>query len=233
MKSFNIHQLFAFNSSRTFVQIISNHDLRRSFRINNERISTYYIRRRLSVVRLALIMKHISSCKSSHMYGFTIFLPLIFHVNDRLSCIILREKSYIPEQFMFKKKEFENEVRMIKKLYEHDSHPNIIKVLRFGELLDSSYYFINMKPREMNLKDYKFRDSSPSDFISHFIKDFPSSFKCLQIWDIMRQIADNIVFIHSHGEMYSVEMSRSFDSTRRFNGMSHKTVGIVLIYNDW
>jgi len=97
----------------------------------------------------------------------------------------------------------ENETRAIKKLCS-GCHPNIVEVLRIGELKDSPYYFIDMELCDINLQDYIYRDDSKTlpDAIPYFIKDASSQVKALQIWNIIQQIASGVAFIHSHHETH-------------------------------
>jgi len=97
----------------------------------------------------------------------------------------------------------ENEIRAIKKLCS-GSHPNIVEVLRIGELNKLSYYFIDMELCDISLYEYIYRDDSKPlpDAVPYFIKDATSQVKELQIWNIMTQIANGVAFIHSHNEIH-------------------------------
>ena len=81
------------------------------------------------------------------------------------------------------------------------THKNIVSVLKFGGLPNSSYYFIDMELCDLNLDVYIHRTDTPnaSESIPYFIKNASPDLKALQIWHILRQIADEIQYIHSHG----------------------------------
>jgi serine/threonine protein kinase len=98
--------------------------------------------------------------------------------------------------------DIENEVRAITKLCGHDAHPNIVEVLRLGRLVGSPYYFIDMELCDMNLENYIYSNSPKQESLPHFVKTAPSSVKASQIWNIMRQIASGVAFIHSHDEVH-------------------------------
>ena len=98
--------------------------------------------------------------------------------------------------------DIENEVRAIKKLCGHDAHPNIVEVLRLGVLVGSPYYFIDMELCDMNLENYIYNNSPKRESLPRFVKTAPSSVKASQIWNIMRQVASGVAFIHSHEEVH-------------------------------
>jgi serine/threonine protein kinase len=93
----------------------------------------------------------------------------------------------------------QNEIRAITKLCD-GSHANIIKILRHGELPDSSHAFIDMELCDFNLEDFvksmlcvaRARASSQSS----------RQQRALEMWDIMHQIADGLTFIHEKGEVH-------------------------------
>ena len=86
------------------------------------------------------------------------------------------------------------------KLCGKENHKNIVSVLKWGELPNSAYYFIDMELCDLNLAVYIHRTDapSPSESLPYFIKDASSELRALQIWNIMRQIAGGIKYIHSH-----------------------------------
>jgi serine/threonine protein kinase len=102
--------------------------------------------------------------------------------------------------FLGTTEEWQNELRAIKKLCQPGAHPNIIEVLRFSELKNSPYYFIDMELCDMTLWDYIYRDAP--DLIPRFIKDRSSSLKEQQIWNVMRQVVSGVEFIHHHKEVH-------------------------------
>jgi serine/threonine protein kinase len=97
----------------------------------------------------------------------------------------------------------ENEVRAITKLCGKAAHSNIVEVFRLGELIDVPFYFIDMELCQMNLANYIYRDSnSLPTFVPRFVKDASASAKALQIWNIVRQIASGVAYIHSYNEIH-------------------------------
>jgi serine/threonine protein kinase len=97
-------------------------------------------------------------------------------------------------------RDIDNEVRAIMKLCGKENHKNIVSVLKWGELPNSAYYFIDMELCDLNLAVYIHRTDapSPSESLPYFIKDASSDLRALQIWNIMRHIAGGIKYIHSH-----------------------------------
>lgn len=89
-----------------------------------------------------------------------------------------------------------NEIRAIKKLC-NGGHENIVEVFGIGEFPDSSYVYIDMELCDLNLSDYiqANRKLAP-------VHDYPLDFIETQIWDIMRQIANGVVFIHNNEEVH-------------------------------
>ena len=94
-----------------------------------------------------------------------------------------------------------------------NTDPNIVNVLRQGWLPNGPYYFIDMKLGDFNLDTYihqhltselvlnpaNLKDNSPT-----FVHPGTSSGleKAHNIWTIMKQIADDLSHIHSHGEVH-------------------------------
>lgn len=80
-------------------------------------------------------------------------------------------------------------------------HRNIIKIYGDGQLRNSTFHFIDMELCDFDLKEYLLcrtginQSRVPQDFI-------PTEYGTVQIWDIMRQIAEGVAFIHSHGEVH-------------------------------
>jgi serine/threonine protein kinase len=96
------------------------------------------------------------------------------------------------------REEVDNEIRAIMKLCVKRAHKNIVSVLKLGELPNSSYYFIDMELCDLNLAVYIHRTDvpNPSESLPYFMKDASSHHKALQIWNIMKQIAGGIKYIH-------------------------------------
>jgi serine/threonine protein kinase len=92
----------------------------------------------------------------------------------------------------------------VKKLC-NGTHPNLIRVLRMGELRHSPYYFIDMELCDLSLQAYLYPYSLLSTTglgLPPFLKDLPSSLVAVQVWDIMKQIANGLKFIHDHSEVH-------------------------------
>jgi serine/threonine-protein kinase/endoribonuclease IRE1 len=102
---------------------------------------------------------------------------------------------------LLKLETIENEVRSIKKLSSNGQHANIISFLRTGKLRNTHYYFIDMELCNMNLDQYIYHKTinslDPSQALPYFITDSPSPVKSHQIWNIMRQIANGVVHLHT------------------------------------
>ena len=76
-----------------------------------------------------------------------------------------------------------------------------------GILPDSSYNFIDMELCDMSLHEYIYADSDDAVPASQapplkFRRDVPSPSKAIQIWQVMKQIADGVTFIHAHNEVH-------------------------------
>ena len=57
---------------------------------------------------------------------------------------------------------------------------------------------------DLNLEDYIHRvdPQGPKDAIPYFVKNAAPPMKALQIWNIMRQIANGISYIHDQKEVH-------------------------------
>ena len=74
-----------------------------------------------------------------------------------------------------------------------------------GELCYSPYYFIDMELCDLSLQAYLYPHSSISTTglgLPPFLKDLPSSLLAVHIWNIMKQIANGLKFIHEHSEVH-------------------------------
>ena len=93
----------------------------------------------------------------------------------------------------------ENEMHAIRRLCAEGPHKNIVGVSKLGRLLKSPYYFIDMELCDLNLHDYIHRPAppNPSESIPYFIHDAPPPLKAQQIWNIMKDIAGGIRYLHS------------------------------------
>jgi serine/threonine protein kinase len=98
-------------------------------------------------------------------------------------------------------KDIENEVRAIKKLRGRNVNPNI-EVAKLGRLIGLPCYVIDMKLCDMNLENFIYNNSPKQESLPHFIRTASSPIKTSQIWNIMRQVASKVAFIHSHNEVH-------------------------------
>lgn len=98
--------------------------------------------------------------------------------------------------FKLESGEVRNEVRAIKKLCD-GTHENLIHVFAIGELSESTHVFIDMELCAFNLKDY-----NKSNWMYDVAHGHSPDFIAARTWRIMRQIANGLVFIHSHGEVH-------------------------------
>lgn len=81
------------------------------------------------------------------------------------------------------------------------SHRNIIKIYGYGELRKSTYQFIDMELCDFDLKEYlQCREKPDGTRVPQDCR--PTEHGAAEIWDIMRQIADGVAFIHSHQEVH-------------------------------
>ena len=92
----------------------------------------------------------------------------------------------------------QNEIRAIRKLC-NGMHKNIIEVFEIGEFPDSMYAFIDMELCDLNLEDY-----NKNNWMSSLIHENLNvkGLKELQACNIMKQIADGVVFVHEKGEVH-------------------------------
>lgn len=92
----------------------------------------------------------------------------------------------------------ENELRVIIKLSCDGGHKNIIHVLTFGNFPDDTYAFIDMDLCDFNLEQY----NNCNWKRIHAAHRIPKGSLELEIWNIMKQIADGLGFIHGLEEVH-------------------------------
>ena len=92
-------------------------------------------------------------------------------------------------------------MRVINKL-SGDVHPNIVQVLRIGEIIGSPYYFIDMELCDINLEQYIYSNPSAAESFPHLVREAPSAVQASQVWNVMKQIARGLTFIHGHNEVH-------------------------------
>lgn len=95
--------------------------------------------------------------------------------------------------------EIEREVQAIGKICGKGAHTNIVVVFKLGELRNTPYYFIDMELCDLSLKEYIHRTTPPtySESVPCFIKNALPPLKAQQIWNIMRQIASGVMYLHT------------------------------------
>ena len=100
----------------------------------------------------------------------------------------------------------QNEVRAVLKLCAPGTHENIVVVLRHGTLFNSPYYFFDMQLCDFNLESYSQRlwkhihDESTGMTSRGNISYYNT--RLLDVWIIMRQIANGVAFIHGLDEIH-------------------------------
>jgi serine/threonine protein kinase len=90
------------------------------------------------------------------------------------------------------KKSFKNEVRAMSKLCKRDANPNLVEVFRHGEIPNSVLYYIDMELCNGNLEEY-------------ILEHDPSGTNPItigEVWHIMVQISNGLVFIHDQREVH-------------------------------
>ena len=95
-----------------------------------------------------------------------------------------------------KREDVEYEVEAIKKV---GKHLHIVEVLNHGDLRNTEYYFIDMELCDLNLDEYIHRQTAPNplESIPSFVKNASPPLKAQQIWNIMRQIASGLEYMHT------------------------------------
>jgi serine/threonine protein kinase len=107
-----------------------------------------------------------------------------------------RKLLYIPR---IQRQEIEMEAQAIIKICGNGSHLHIVEVLRLGELHNTEHYFIDMELCDLNLAEYIYRSTppDPSESIPYFVRHSPPPLKAQQIWNIMKQIASGVKYMHN------------------------------------
>ena len=89
----------------------------------------------------------------------------------------------------------DNEVQVLKELSK-ESHPNIVAVLRIGQLRNSQDLFIDMELCDLNLWDYIHGTKARHSVPTFFVKDQPPPMLAKQIWNVMLQITTGVEYLH-------------------------------------
>ena len=97
----------------------------------------------------------------------------------------------------------ENEARAVRKLCK-GRNPNLILVFDLGEFTYSSYSFIDMELCDLSFQGYIHPTSAVhmGPGLPPPLKDLPDTAIADHIWDIMRQIASGLKFMHENGEAH-------------------------------
>lgn len=95
-----------------------------------------------------------------------------------------------------------NEFRAIEKLCVRSSDKNIIAVYRYGKLVDSLYYYIDMELCDLNLEEYIYESLDLKEsFTNHHRCSLPP-LHTKGIWQIMHDISQGLAFIHENKEVH-------------------------------
>jgi serine/threonine protein kinase len=99
------------------------------------------------------------------------------------------------------KKDWETEGKAITKICGKGAHAHIVAVLKLGQLLNSPYFYIDMELCDLNLSDFIYSIPAPHEpstvMLPQYIKNGEPPLKASQIWNVMRQIASGVKYIHS------------------------------------
>ena len=89
--------------------------------------------------------------------------------------------------------EVENEIRAVAKLCQPGANRNIVFAFKWGRLIGSPYFFIDMELCDFNLETY---------ISQRWVDRLEDRFKLPQILRIMRDITNGITFIHETKEIH-------------------------------
>lgn len=95
------------------------------------------------------------------------------------------------------KTDFQKELKAMQDLCS-GSHPHLVKVLRHGEFSCSPHAYIDMELCHMSLKEY----NKAIWTVACVETDCPTEIRAKQIWNIMKQIANGLEFIHNQGMIH-------------------------------
>lgn len=95
-----------------------------------------------------------------------------------------------------------NEFRAIEKLCVKNSSEPLIRVYRFGKLVDSPYFYIDMELCDFSLEIYIYEIGISRASGLHSPRCFPSSRDTNSIWVTMRDISEGLAFIHRNSEVH-------------------------------
>ena len=90
----------------------------------------------------------------------------------------------------------QNELRAIRKLWT-GVNINIVKVIALGEMSNSPFYFIDIELCDLTLEQY-----NKAIMAAALVQQEPPRVQEARIWDIMKQVTNGLVFIHSNDEVH-------------------------------
>jgi serine/threonine protein kinase len=99
-----------------------------------------------------------------------------------------------------------NEVRAINKLSGESQHPNLVHILRYGNMVNSpTYYFIDMELCDMDLDTYirqnfPFSFPPPASTDSDIDLSSETILRCIK--KILKDIVAGVLYIHAKGEVH-------------------------------
>jgi serine/threonine protein kinase len=113
--------------------------------------------------------------------------------------LLISEKPFARKLFSIptKREAAKREAEIIKKICGEGAHPHIVAVLKLGELPDTRHDFIDMELCGINLATFIHGPPSQKSSIPYFVKDAAPSVRMLQVWNIMKQIANGLKYLHS------------------------------------
>jgi len=103
-----------------------------------------------------------------------------------------------------------NEIRVVAKLCNPGAHKNVVSVFRHGNLL-SLTTLLTWNCATLNLENYIERKWTPiiEKTVPYFTGDQPSRMRTAQVWDIMKDVASGVAFIHLNKEIHRDLKSRN------------------------
>jgi len=91
------------------------------------------------------------------------------------------------------------EEEAIKKVCGKGGHRNVITVLWLGDISGTEFYGIDMELCGLNLELFIHRKTypTPSESVPFYFKDGQPPLREQQVWNVMKQLADGVKYIHS------------------------------------
>ena len=97
--------------------------------------------------------------------------------------------------------DLENEIRALDKLSTHDA-PNLVKILKFGRLVNSQYHHIDMELCDLNLDSYIKHEWGNVTRKGRYFGKQVSKKSLSHIWSIMKDITCGVAFMHNLGQVH-------------------------------